>query len=201
MKLKSTLVAKSEQAIANRAAHEQALRIVSEAAQAAALGGGEKSRDRHVGRGKMLPRDRVANLLDPGSPFLEIGATAAHGMYDGAAPAAGVIAGVGRVMGRDVMVVCNDATVKGGTYYPMSVKKHLRAQEIAEECHLPCVYLVDSGGANLPNQDEVFPDRDHFGRIFYNQARMSAKGIAQVAVVMGSCTAVRPKKSFPVLSR
>ena len=137
----------------------------------------------------MLPRERVANLLDPGSPFLEIGATAAHGMYDGAAPCAGVIAGVGRVQGRDCMVVCNDATVKGGTYYPMTVKKHLRAQEIAEECHLPCIYLVDSGGANLPNQDEVFPDRDHFGRIFYNQARMSAKGIAQIAVVMGSCTA------------
>jgi len=137
----------------------------------------------------MLPRERVANLLDPGSPFLEVGATAGHGMYDGAAPCGGVIAGVGRVHGREVMVVCNDATVKGGTYYPVTVKKHLRAQEIAEECHLPCIYLVDSGGANLPNQDEVFPDRDHFGRIFYNQARMSAKGIAQIAVVMGSCTA------------
>jgi 3-methylcrotonyl-CoA carboxylase beta subunit len=128
-------------------------------------------------------------LLDPGSPFLEIGATAAHGLYGGAAPGAGLIAGVGRVQGQQVMVLCNDATVKGGTYYPMTVKKHLRAQEIAEECHLPCVYLVDSGGANLPNQDEVFPDRDHFGRIFYNQARMSARGIAQIAVVMGSCTA------------
>jgi 3-methylcrotonyl-CoA carboxylase beta subunit len=137
----------------------------------------------------MLPRDRVAGLLDPGSPFLEVGATAAHGLYDGAAPCAGVIAGVGLVNGHQVMVVCNDATVKGGTYYPMTVKKHLRAQEIAEACHLPCVYLVDSGGANLPNQDEVFPDRDHFGRIFYNQAQMSAKGIAQIAVVMGSCTA------------
>jgi len=137
----------------------------------------------------MLPRERVANLLDPGSPFLEVGATAAHGMYDGAAPCAGVIAGIGRVTGQEVMVLCNDATVKGGTYYPMTVKKHLRAQEIAEENHLPCVYLVDSGGANLPNQDEVFPDRDHFGRIFYNQARMSAAGIPQIAVVMGSCTA------------
>lgn len=137
----------------------------------------------------MLPRDRVAGLLDPGSPFLEVGATAAHGLYDDAAPCAGVIAGVGRVQGQDVMVICNDATVKGGTYYPMTVKKHLRAQEIAEECMLPCVYLVDSGGANLPNQDEVFPDRDHFGRIFYNQAQMSAKGIPQIAVVMGSCTA------------
>ncbi|MFZ1727437.1 MAG: carboxyl transferase domain-containing protein, partial [Albidovulum sp.] len=135
------------------------------------------------------PRERVANLLDAGSPFLEIGATAAHGMYGGDAPAAGLIAGIGRVMGQEVMVVCNDATVKGGTYYPMTVKKHLRAQEIAEQNMLPCVYLVDSGGANLPNQDEVFPDRDHFGRIFYNQARMSARGIPQIAVVMGSCTA------------
>jgi len=157
--------------------------------QMAELGGGEAARERHLSRGKLLPRDRVSNLLDPGSPFLEIGVTAAHGMYEGAAPSAGVIAGVGQVNGIDCMVVCNDATVKGGTYFPMSVKKHLRAQEIAEECHLPCIYLVDSGGANLPNQDEVFPDRDHFGRIFYNQARMSAKGIAQIAVVMGSCTA------------
>jgi 3-methylcrotonyl-CoA carboxylase beta subunit len=131
----------------------------------------------------------VANLLDPGSPFLEVGATAAHGMYGGEAPCAGLIAGIGRIHGRDVMVVCNDATVKGGTYYPMTVKKHLRAQEIAAQCHLPCLYLVDSGGANLPNQDEVFPDRDHFGRIFYNQAQMSAQGIPQIAAVMGSCTA------------
>ncbi|MEM9756733.1 MAG: carboxyl transferase domain-containing protein, partial [Pseudomonadota bacterium] len=146
-------------------------------------------RDRHVARGKMLPRDRVANLLDPGAPFLEIGTLAGHGHYDNVPPGAGVIAGVGRVSGQEVMVVCNDATVKGGTYYPLSVKKHLRAQEIAEACGLPCVYLVDSGGANLPNQDDVFPDRDHFGRIFYNQARMSAQGLAQIAVVMGSCTA------------
>ncbi len=173
----------------SRDAHMQALEMVQKAAQAAALGGGEKSRARHVGRGKMLPRDRVANLLDPGASFLEIGATAAHDMYDGAAPCAGVIAGIGTVEGVQVMVVCNDATVKGGTYYPMTVKKHLRAQEIAEKCEIPCVYLVDSGGANLPNQDEVFPDRDHFGRIFYNQAQMSAKGIPQIAVVMGSCTA------------
>ena len=128
-------------------------------------------------------------LLDPGSPFLEIGLFAAHAMYDGASPCAGMVAGIGRVCGREVMVVCNDATVKGGTYYPMTVKKHLRAQEIASENRLPCVYLVDSGGANLPNQDEVFPDREHFGRIFYNQANMSAAGIAQIAVVMGSCTA------------
>lgn len=159
------------------------------AQSAAALGGGERARERHLSRGKLLPRDRVAGLLDPGSPFLEVGALAAHGLYDGACPGAGMIAGIGRVAGREVMVLCNDATVKGGTYFPMSVKKHLRAQEIAEANHLPCVYLVDSGGANLPNQDEVFPDRDHFGRIFYNQAQMSAKGIAQIAVVMGSCTA------------
>ena len=175
--------------MSDRKLHEAALADVAEAAGIAALGGGERSRARHLSRGKMLPRDRVAGLLDPGSPFLEVGATAAHGLYDGAAPCAGVIAGVGRVNGHEVMVVCNDATVKGGTYYPMTVKKHLRAQEIAEACHLPCVYLVDSGGANLPNQDEVFPDRDHFGRIFYNQAQMSAKGIPQIAVVMGSCTA------------
>ncbi len=179
----------SEDYRANQAALEIALEDVAEKAAKAALGGSEGSRNRHLSRGKMLPRDRVAGLLDPGSDFLEIGALAAHGMYNGVAPAAGVIAGVGQVRGREVMVVCNDATVKGGTYYPMTVKKHLRAQEIAEENGLPCVYLVDSGGANLPNQDEVFPDRDHFGRIFYNQARMSAKGIAQIAVVMGSCTA------------
>ena len=189
MKLQSQILTGSDAFKANRAAHLQALDLVAQAAAMAAAGGGEKSVARHVARGKMPPRERVANLLDPGSPFLEIGATAAHGMYNGDAPAAGVIAGIGRVMGQEVMVVANDATVKGGTYYPMTVKKHLRAQEIAEENHLPCVYLVDSGGANLPNQDEVFPDRDHFGRIFYNQARMSAKGIPQIAVVMGSCTA------------
>ncbi|SHK75823.1 3-methylcrotonyl-CoA carboxylase beta subunit [Roseovarius marisflavi] len=189
MKLGTSALPGSEGFRANREAHLAALGVVAEAAALAAAGGGEAARERHLSRGKMAPRDRVANLLDPGSPFLEIGATAAHGLYDGAAPCAGVIAGVGRVQGIDCMIVCNDATVKGGTYYPMTVKKHLRAQEIAEECHLPCIYLVDSGGANLPNQDEVFPDRDHFGRIFYNQARMSAKGIAQIAVVMGSCTA------------
>ena len=189
MKLQSKALPTSETFKANRTAHLEALKLVQDAAETATQGGGEKSRARHLSRGKMLPRERVANLLDPGSPFLEVGATAAHGMYDGAAPSAGVIAGIGRVERREVMVVCNDATVKGGTYYPMSVKKHLRAQEIAEQNHLPCVYLVDSGGANLPNQDEVFPDRDHFGRIFYNQAQMSAKGIPQIAVVMGSCTA------------
>src|SRR6056297_2230273 len=189
MKLQSGILTGSAEFEANRRAHLDALAEVAEVAGAAAQGGGPTARARHLSRGKMLPRDRVANLLDPGSPFLEVGAVAAHGLYEGAAPAAGVIAGVGRVKGRQVMVVCNDATVKGGTYYPMTVKKHLRAQEIAEENHLPCIYLVDSGGANLPNQDEVFPDRDHFGRIFYNQARMRAKGIAQIAVVMGSCTA------------
>ncbi|MCC1492289.1 carboxyl transferase domain-containing protein [Cognatishimia sp. F0-27] len=189
MKLQSAVIPGSDQFRANREAHLAALEEIAQAAALAASGGGEKARARHLSRGKMLPRHRVAALLDPGSPFLEIGATAAHGLYDGAAPCAGVIAGIGLVEGRQVMVLCNDATVKGGTYYPMTVKKHLRAQEIAEENHLPCVYLVDSGGANLPNQDEVFPDRDHFGRIFYNQARMSAKGIAQIAVVMGSCTA------------
>ncbi|WP_265499445.1 carboxyl transferase domain-containing protein [Paracoccus beibuensis] len=189
MKLTSTALPSSDQFRANRDAHLALLDTARQAAEAAAAGGGPKAMERHVSRGKMPPRERVANLLDPGSAFLEIGATAAHGLYDGAAPCAGVIAGVGRVHGQDVMVVANDATVKGGTYYPMTVKKHLRAQEIAEVCHLPCVYLVDSGGANLPNQDEVFPDRDHFGRIFFNQARMSAKGIPQIAVVMGSCTA------------
>ncbi|MCK0170005.1 carboxyl transferase domain-containing protein [Aliiroseovarius sp. S1123] len=189
MKLQSQATPGSEAYKANREGHLEALKVVADAAEAAVGGGGQKSRDRHLSRGKMLPRDRVSNLLDPGSPFLEVGATAAHNMYDNAAPAAGVVAGIGQVHGQECMIVCNDATVKGGTYYPMTVKKHLRAQEIAEECNLPCIYLVDSGGANLPQQDEVFPDRDHFGRIFYNQARMSAKGIPQIAVVMGSCTA------------
>jgi 3-methylcrotonyl-CoA carboxylase beta subunit len=152
-------------------------------------GGGEGPRAKHLARGKLLPRDRVEMLLDPDTPFLEIAPLAALNMYDNDAPGAGVIAGVGRVAGVECMVVCNDATVKGGTYYPMTVKKHLRAQEIAQQNRLPCIYLVDSGGANLPNQDEVFPDRDHFGRIFYNQANLSAQGVPQVAVVMGSCTA------------
>jgi 3-methylcrotonyl-CoA carboxylase beta subunit len=179
----------SETFRANRDAHLAALAEIEAAAGAAMAGGGAQAAARHVARGKLLPRDRVAGLLDPGSPFLEIGATAAHGLYGGDAPAAGVIAGIGRACGQEVMVVANDATVKGGTYYPITVKKHLRAQEIAAENALPCIYLVDSGGANLPNQDEVFPDRDHFGRIFYNQANMSARGIPQIAVVMGSCTA------------
>ena len=155
----------------------------------AALGGPAKARERHIGRGKLLPRERVMGLLDPGSPFLELSALAANGMYDDDIHAAGVITGIGRVAGRDVMVVCNDATIKGGTYFPMTVKKHVRAQEVARENRLPCVYLVDSGGANLPNQTDVFPDKEHFGRIFFNQANMSAAGIAQIAVVMGSCTA------------
>jgi 3-methylcrotonyl-CoA carboxylase beta subunit len=160
----------------------------------AALGGSEASRERHVARGKLLPRDRVERLLDPGSPLLEIGQLAANGMYGAAAdpegaPGAGMICGIGRVSGREVMIVANDPTVKGGAYFPLTVKKHLRAQEIAEQNNLPCVYLVDSGGANLPHQAEVFPDRDHFGRIFFNQARMSARNIPQIACVMGSCTA------------
>ena len=154
-----------------------------------AKGGSEEARAKHIGRGKLLPRDRVQQLIDPGSPFLELSPLAAHGMYNGDAPGAGIITGIGQVSGNQCVIVCNDATVKGGTYYPLTVKKHLRAQEIAEQNNLPCIYLVDSGGANLPQQEEVFPDRDHFGRIFYNQANMSAKGIAQIAVVMGSCTA------------
>jgi len=179
----------SDQFRAN-AAHNRALveRLRADVATAA-LGGNEKSRERHTSRGKLLPRDRVERLLDPGSPFLEIGQLAACDLYHGEVPGAGMIAGIGRVSGRQVMIVCNDATVKGGTYYPMTVKKHLRAQEIAEQNRLPCIYLVDSGGANLPHQAEVFPDRDHFGRIFFNQANMSAKGIPQIACVMGSCTA------------
>jgi len=175
---------------AARSAHNRALveRLRGDVAQAA-LGGNAKSRERHLSRGKLLPRDRVERLLDPGSPFLEIGQLAAGDLYDGEVPGAGIICGIGRVSGRQAMIVCNDATVKGGTYYPLTVKKHLRAQEIAAANRLPCVYLVDSGGANLPHQSEVFPDRDHFGRIFFNQANMSAQGIAQIACVMGSCTA------------
>ncbi len=154
-----------------------------------ALGGSEKSRERHVSRGKLLPRERVERLLDPGAPFLELSQLAGWGMYDNAAPGGGIITGIGRVSGREVMIVCNDSTVKGGTYFPITVKKHLRAQEVAQENRLPCIYLVDSGGANLPHQSEIFPDREHFGRIFFNQAQMSAAGIAQIACVMGSCTA------------
>ncbi len=172
------------------AAHNRALAEALRTKVAkAALGGDEKSRDRHVARGKLLPRDRVEHLLDPGSPLLEIGQLAANGLYGDEVPCAGIITAIGRVSGRQCMIFANDATVKGGTYFPMTVKKHLRAQEIAQENRLPCIYLVDSGGANLPNQAEVFPDRDHFGRFFFNQANMSARGIPQIASVMGSCTA------------
>lgn len=185
-----TLVERGSDAFAANAAHNEALAAdLRERTARTASGGPERSRERHVARGKLLPRDRIHRLLDAGSPFLEIGALAAGGMYGDEAPAAGVIAGIGRVHGRQVMVVANDPTVKGGAYFPMTVKKHLRAQEIASENHLPCIYLVDSGGANLPHQAEVFPDRDHFGRIFFNQANMSAKGIPQIACVLGSCTA------------
>ena len=186
----STLADPSSEAFRARAAHNRALaeKLRADVARTA-LGGAQASRDRHVSRGKLLPRDRVGHLLDPGAPFLEIGQLAANGQYNDEVPGAGVIAGIGRVSGRMCMIVCNDATVKGGTYYPLTVKKHLRAQEIALENRLPCIYLVDSGGANLPHQAEVFPDRDHFGRIFFNQAQMSAQGIAQIACVMGSCTA------------
>jgi 3-methylcrotonyl-CoA carboxylase beta subunit len=187
--LETQLNARSADFQANASAMRGLVEDLQAQVEKAAAGGGETARARHTARGKLLPRDRVANLLDPGTPFLELAPLAAHGMYGDAAPAAGVIAGIGRVSGVDCIIVCNDATVKGGTYYPMTVKKHLRAQEVAMQNHLPCIYLVDSGGANLPNQDEVFPDRDHFGRIFYNQANMSAMGLAQIAVVMGSCTA------------
>jgi len=189
MVLESALDTRSEAFAANAAMMQALVDDLRAKAAVIALGGTEVSRKRHVSRGKLLPRDRIAALLDPGTPFLELSQFAAYGMYGDEVPAAGVITGIGRVAGQEVMIVCNDATVKGGTYYPITVKKHLRAQEIARENHLPCIYLVDSGGANLPNQDEVFPDREHFGRIFFNQANMSAQGIAQIAVVMGSCTA------------
>jgi 3-methylcrotonyl-CoA carboxylase beta subunit len=180
---------RSDAARRNADAHRALVADLNERLAAARAGGTPAARERHTARGKLLPRDRVDQLLDPGSPFLELSPLAAGGMYDDEAPAAGIVTGVGRVAGREVVVVANDATVKGGTYYPMTVKKHLRAQEVAVENRLPCVYLVDSGGAFLPRQDEVFPDRDHFGRIFFNQARMSAAGVAQIAAVLGSCTA------------
>jgi len=175
--------------VANKATMDQLVAELHDKTAHAAKGGSQRARDKHTARGKLLPRERVEHLLDPGAPFLELSALAAHEMYDADIPGAGMITGIGRVEGREVMIVANDATVKGGTYFPMTVKKHLRAQEIAAEHHLPCIYLVDSGGANLPHQAEVFPDRDHFGRIFFNQANLSAKGIAQIASVMGSCTA------------
>ena len=187
--LTSNLSTRSAGFVANAQAMQAAVDDLRVQMALSAQGGGETARAKHVARGKLPPRERVALLLDPGTPFLEFSPLAAHGMYNGDAPGAGVIAGIGRVSGVDCVIVCNDATVKGGTYYPMTVKKHLRAQEIAQQNRLPCIYLVDSGGANLPNQDDVFPDKEHFGRIFYNQANMSAQGIAQIAVVMGSCTA------------
>ena len=173
----------------NTADHEALAQDLREQLARVRMGGGEKARARHTSRGKLLPRERVDRLLDKGAPFLELSALAAHGMYDGDAPGAGIVTGVGRVSGRECVIVANDATVKGGTYYPMTVKKHLRAQEVALHNRLPCIYLVDSGGAFLPLQDDVFPDREHFGRIFFNQATMSQRGIPQIASVMGSCTA------------
>jgi 3-methylcrotonyl-CoA carboxylase beta subunit len=187
--LKSQLNARSADFQSNVAAMQSVVDDLHSTVDKIALGGPEAARQKHLARGKLLPRERVAGLLDPGTPFLEISQLAAHGMYGGDVPAASVIAGIGRVNGVECMVVANDATVKGGTYYPLTVKKHLRAQEIALENRLPCIYLVDSGGAFLPMQDEVFPDKEHFGRIFFNQANLSAKGIPQIAVVMGSCTA------------
>jgi 3-methylcrotonyl-CoA carboxylase beta subunit len=187
--LRTTISPGSDEFRANETANLALIDDLSQQLKAAALGGGELSRQRHVDRGKLLPRDRVTQLLDPGSPFLELSPLAAHDMYGGDASGAGIITGIGRVAARECVIVANDATVKGGTYYPMTVKKHLRAQEIALQNRLPCIYLVDSGGAFLPLQDEVFPDREHFGRIFFNQATMSAAGVAQIACVMGSCTA------------
>ena len=187
--LRSSADTASEAFKRNHAANSALAAELRDKLETAARGGSDRARDRHVSRGKLLPRDRVDTLTDPGSPFLELSPLAADGMYDGDAPAAGIITGVGRVEGRECVIVANDATVKGGTYYPMTVKKHLRAQEVALHNNLPCVYLVDSGGAFLPRQDEVFPDREHFGRIFYNQATMSKRGIPQIAAVLGSCTA------------
>ncbi len=188
-KLRTQVDPESQEFRKNAEAYEALLAGLRENSSEARRGGSEKARSRHEERGKLLARDRIERLLDPDTAFLELSPLAAYGMYDGNVPAAGIVTGIGRVSGREVMVLANDATVKGGTYYPITVKKHLRAQEIAEQNYLPCIYLVDSGGAYLPLQDEVFPDREHFGRIFYNQARMSAKGIPQVAAVMGSCTA------------
>src|SRR5918998_147933 len=188
-KLRTLVDPKSDGFKENAEAYEELLAELRDRTEEARRGGGEKAQKRHKERGKLPVRDRIDLLLDPNTAFLELSSLAAFGMYDGKVPAAGIVTGIGRVSGREVMVVANDATVKGGTYYPMTVKKHLRAQEIAEQNYLPCIYLVDSGGAFLPLQDEVFPDREHFGRIIYNQAQMSAKGIPQVAAVMGSCTA------------
>jgi 3-methylcrotonyl-CoA carboxylase beta subunit len=189
MQLEPQLDPRSEAFRANAAAMRVLVADLHSVAGQLAEGGGQSARERHLARGKLLPRERIRLLLDPGSPFLELSQLAGYGMYDDQVPCGGILTGIGRIAGRECVVVANDATVKGGTYYPITVKKHLRAQEIAGQNRLPCIYLVDSGGANLPNQDEVFPDREHFGRIFYNQANLSAEGIAQIAVVMGSCTA------------
>ncbi|MBI3440784.1 MAG: methylcrotonoyl-CoA carboxylase, partial [Proteobacteria bacterium] len=187
--LASTISQQSQDFQANSQAMEKVVEDFRDKLAAIQQGGGEVAREKHLARGKMLPRDRIKNLLDPGSPFLEFSAFAAYNVYADHVPAAGIITGIGRVAGQECVIVANDATVKGGTYYPLTVKKHLRAQEIAEQNNLPCLYLVDSGGAFLPLQDEVFPDKEHFGRIFFNQANMSASGIPQLAAVMGSCTA------------
>ncbi len=187
--LKTNVNVRGDDAKANAAAMTDLIKDLESKVAKIKQGGGERARERHVSRGKLLPRDRVRTLLDPGAPFLEFSQLAACDVYEDDVPGGGVITGIGRVSGQECLIVANDATVKGGTYYPITVKKHVRALEIAEQNHLPCIYLVDSGGANLPNQDEVFPDRDHFGRIFYSQANMSAKGIPQIAAVMGSCTA------------
>ncbi|MGH6936845.1 MAG: carboxyl transferase domain-containing protein, partial [Methylocella sp.] len=187
--LKTAVLPECQNFAENKAAMQDLVADLRGKVALIAQGGGAKARERHIARGKLLPRDRVAALIDPGTPFLEFSQFAAYEVYAESVPAAGVISGIGRICGQECVVIANDATVKGGTYYPLTAKKHLRAQEIAWENHLPCIYLVDSGGAHLPSQDEVFPGRDHFGRIFYNQARMSAVGIPQIAVVMGSCTA------------
>ncbi|MEE9374870.1 MAG: carboxyl transferase domain-containing protein [Rhizobiaceae bacterium] len=187
--LKPQIALQGAEAERNSKAWTEIIDDLDEIQQKAALGGPEKSRERHLARGKLLPRERVMRLLDPGSPFLELSPLAAHGLYDEEIHGAGIITGVGQVEGRQCMIICNDATIKGGTFYPMTVKKQVRAQEVAQENHLPCIYLVDSGGANLPQHTEVFPDKEHFGRAFYNQANMSAMGISQIACVMGSCTA------------
>jgi 3-methylcrotonyl-CoA carboxylase beta subunit len=187
--LRSTLDTGSESFSANAASMATLVADLEKTIALVEQGGGKDARDKHLARNKLLPRERVRALIDPGSPFLELSQLAAHGLYGGEVPCAGIISGIGRVSGRECVIIANDATVKGGTYFPMTVKKHVRAQEIARANRLPCIYLVDSGGAFLPQQDEIFPDRDHFGRIFFNQANMSAEGIPQIAVVMGSCTA------------
>ena len=188
-KFKSRLKTSSDELKAAAAQMRAELEELQQRVARVAQGGDAASRERHTKRGKLLVRDRIAGLLDPGSPFLELSALAAHGMYDGDVASAGIVTGIGQVSGRDCVIVANDATIKGGTYYPVTVKKHLRAQEIARDNHLPCIYLVDSGGAFLPVQDQVFPGKDHFGNSFYNQCRMSAAGLPQISVVLGGCTA------------